>query len=156
MKNIKYIGLIIMCLLLFGCGNDMSKYDKVALTSENLENYIDCEQTSSSYSEKIANLKYEFYSKNDSYVFEDVMFDTEIQESYYYTFYGISGMSTVFYVNQRRVKLDEKGNGGFNINQTVEYKIDDIKPSKKVNYFKDTPEVAYSNVKGYIYIPWEE
>ena len=157
MKELKIFGLLFVSFLLFGCGNDMSKYDKVQLTSDNIENYIECEQTSNSVSDKTAYLKYEFYSKNDKYVFEDVMFDISIQESYYYTSsFGISGLIEFFDVRQKRVKLDDKGNGGFDSTQSAKYSIDSITPGKKKNYFKDTPEIVYSNIKGYVYIPWEE
>lgn len=158
MKKIKFIILVSISLLLFGCGNDMSNYDKIELTSENIEKYLECEQTSNSFSGKTAYLNYEFYSKNEKYKFEDVSFDVKIQEYYNYTstLSNIPGLVETFNVQEKRIKLDEKGNGEFKSTQSGKYDIDKVSTGKKINYSEDLPEIEYSNVKGYIYIPWEE
>ena len=151
MKKILFL-ILVVCVILSGCGNkgniDLSKYDKVALTTSNIQDYIDVIRISGSFDYRTAHLTYQFESKDSSYYFEDVKFDSSIIECYNYYLMGIE-VSDNIYVERKSVSLDSNGNSKeFSVSQSVEK---DIKSLCSGDY-----EIFIANnVKGYVYVPWD-
>ena len=147
-KNIFLI--LFVCILLTGCssGVDLSKYDKIALTSDNLYKYIDAFRIAGSYDNKTVHLTLKFESTNSEYLFEDVSFDTKIIDCYQYDILLNTEVSDNIYVEWNRVSLDKKGDSKeFSVTQSVNNKIKRLCSS--------TSELFTSkNVKGYVYVPW--
>ena len=152
MKKMFLIVVVLLCLLVTGCGNDidLSKYDKIALTKSNISTYLDAIRLSGSFDNKTVELTLKFESSNNKYIFEDVSFDAQIIDCYKYNLLiGIEGSDNI-YVDRNRISLDKNGNSSeFTIKQSVENQI--------VRLCSSSSELfTASNVKGYVYIPWDE
>ena len=152
MKKLYLIICLAICLLLTGCGDniDLSKYDKIALTKDNISNYLDAIRLSGSYDNKTVELTLKFESENQNYIFEDVSFDAQIIDCYKYNLLiGIEGSDNI-YVDRNRISIDKNGNSSeFTIRQSVSNQIVRLCSSSSELFTAD-------NVKGYIYIPWDE
>ena len=74
MKKVYILFLISFIFIVSGCSNtkDLTNYDKIELTTDNIYDYIDVVRLSGSFDGKTAYLKYVFESEDEKYVFEDV------------------------------------------------------------------------------------
>lgn len=149
MKKIYILILTFILLLTTGCEkNDLSKYDKIELTEDNIYKYIDIVRLSGSYEGKTVHLEYAFESDNDGYVFENVSFDVNIIDGYEYYILLNTEVSDNIYIDRNRVKLDSEGNSEeFSVTQSVKHEIVDLHSAGSVIY-------GVKNLKGYVYIPW--
>ena len=112
MKKVYILFLISFIFIVSGCSNtkDLTNYDKIELTTDNIYDYIDVVRLSGSFDGKTAYLKYVFESEDEKYVFEDVSFDTKIIECYNYNILFGTEVSDNIYIEQNKIKLDSKGN----------------------------------------------
>ena len=142
MKKVYILFLISFIFIVSGCSNtkDLTNYDKIELTTDNIYDYIDVVRLSGSFDGKTAYLKY---------VFEDVSFDTKIIECYNYNILFGTEVSDNIYIEQNKVKLDSKGNSAdITVTQSVNNKINSLCSAASELF-------TVSNLKGYVYIPWD-
>ena len=151
MKKVYILFLISFIFIVSGCSNtkDLTNYDKIELTTDNIYDYIDVVRLSGSFDGKTAYLKYVFESEDEKYVFEDVSFDTKIIECYNYNILFGTEVSDNIYIEQNKVELDSKGNSAdITVTQSVNNKINSLCSAASELF-------TVSNLKGYVYIPWD-
>ena len=151
MKKVYILFLISFIFIVSGCSNtkDLTNYDKIELTTDNIYDYIDVVRLSGSFDGKTAYLKYVFESEDEKYVFEDVSFDTKIIECYNYNILFGTEVSDNIYIEQNKVKLDSKGNSAdITVTQSVNNKINSLCSAASAL-------LTVSNLKASVYIPWD-